>query len=267
MSGAPGEPTSYTSTATLSVEQRTIAQNSMRFTEMGDTYTALSYKHGIEEYIRRQQPASEPAPRQNEPIPHMPQEWKETKPQKRIGKRKKECWQAQSREAAGCGDRTINEAAWEPLYTDYLKEGQCKKKRRPTAPHHDSEAQTEATISSGLGLTEFIDWMTLHSKDTKIISPLYNDNDIPIKTLASRNRLAIQDCLVMWENSLIRKRHLPLYVELRYNPRSTKPVASEAGEEWIEVQWMPTWAEYDPERQDPIIIIIIFLFYFFMGGI
>ena len=101
MSGAPGEPTSYTSTAPLSATQRTIAQSSMRFTEMGDTYTVLSYKHGIDGYLQRQQPMHELAPRQNEPILRVPQEWKETKPQKRVSKRKKEAWQAQSREAAG----------------------------------------------------------------------------------------------------------------------------------------------------------------------
>ena len=251
MSGAPGEPTNYTSTAPLSAAQRTIAQDSMRFTEMGDTYTVLSYKHGIDSYLQRQQPTHEPAPRQNEPIPHVPQEWKENRPKKRISKRKMEAWQAQSREAAGFGDRTINEAAWERLYAEYLKEGQRKKKRRAAVVPHDSEAQTEATISSGLSLEDFIDWMTLQSTNPDILSPLYNESDIPIKILASRNRHAIQECLVMLQNSCIRKRHLPLCQKLGYKPDSTTPVANRAGEEWIEVQWKSTWEEYNPERQDP----------------
>ena len=171
-------------------------------------------------------------------------------PRKRTGKRVKEAWQAERRDDLGLTERSVNEAEWGKLYGDYLQDGRHKKKRRPTAVQHSGEAQTEATVSPGLSLAEFITWMTLHSKNQDILSPLYNESDIPMQILASRFANGKQQCQVKWQNTHIRKSHLPLYRKIKYVPVSVKPLPHMTDEEWVEAEWPPTWEPFDPENQD-----------------
>ena len=69
----------------------------------------------------------------------------------------------------------------------------------------------------------FIDWMTKHSTDHSIITPLYDISDRATGVLASQWCKCQKQFLVQWAPTPCRVRHIPLHIEQGYKVHCTGP--------------------------------------------
>ena len=88
-----------------------------------------------------------------------------------------------------------------------------------------------------------IDWMTKHSTDHSIITPLYDRFDRATRVLASQWCKGQKQFLVQWAPTPCRVRHIPLHIERGYKVPCTAPYTGNqldsAGEEICWVTWEP----------------------------
>ena len=95
----------------------------------------------------------------------------------------------------------------------------------------------------------FIEWMTKHSTDNCIITPLYDTFDKAMGVLASQWCKGQKQFLVQWAPTPCRVRHIPLHVERGYKVHSTAPYAGDQLQDTEEdiclVTWEPKWEAAD----------------------
>ena len=99
----------------------------------------------------------------------------------------------------------VNEdCTWDPLYENY-EQNRLKRISRRGAHRHTKDGQPPMNLDTK---EAFIDWMTKHSTDCCIITPLYDIYDRASGALASQWRKDQKQFSVPWAPTPCRVRHI-----------------------------------------------------------
>ena len=143
--------------------------------------------------------------------------------------------------------QVIDDCTWDPLYNSYEQKKLHYMSRRSSrgARRYTRKLKEGQPPWSLEDKAAYIDWMTKHSKDNRIITPLYNKFDEAEGVLARQWCKSQQQLLVQWRPTPCRVRHIPLHEEQGYKVHSTAPYHGNEidadGEEVCTVTWEPKW--------------------------
>jgi len=114
------------------------------------------------------------------------------------------------------------DCTWDPLYDKY-EQNRLKRMSRRGAYRYAIKTKEGQPPMKLDNKEAFINWMTKHSTDHSIITPLYDRFDRATGVLASQWCKGQKQFPVQWAPTPCRVRHIPLHIERGYKVHCTAP--------------------------------------------